>query len=148
MNTISEGARSAVRIQRHLGNQTTTLWAEPLPFSPAVQLAARRSDLWAPVRSQSAAPLRNIKPARQTETPATVAKVKASAPRYSGCAPGMGCHQLKECADIQCPGHPLNNPPTKPATHILSKEQRQASAMFWRIYIGVAVFALLALWVG
>ena len=70
------------------------------------------------------------------------------APLTSTALPACGvngnCYRQTTCGDHYCPGHPVNNPPTKPARHHtepVAEIDYALRARFWRWYItGWAVF--------
>lgn len=121
MPASSEGHASAVRIQRQVGERTTGLWAEGVPFRVLSQ----------PRRVQ----------------PSTAAEPLLM---RTGCATGGACMGHPDCADTQCEGHPDNSDEQKafdlrgmdyidyhgPKT----PEDRALRAWVWRSYLaGVAL---------
>lgn len=117
----SEGHASAVRIQRQVGERTTGLWAEGVPFR---------------VLSQP----RRVQP---STTPEPLLM-------RTGCATGGACMGHPDCADTQCQGHPDNSDEQK-AFDLRgmdysdyhgpkSPEDRALRAWVWRSYLaGVAL---------
>lgn len=140
----SEGHASAVRIQRQLGERTTGLWAEGVPFRVLSQPRRVQPSTTAEpllMRTEES-PLRS--PDRRQETP--------SAPQRKpkGCATGGACMGHPDCADTQCQGHPGNSDEQK-AFDLRgmdysdyhgpkSPEDRALRAWVWRSYLaGVAL---------
>lgn len=117
----SEGHASAVRIQRQVGERTTGLWAEGVPFR---------------VLSQP----RRVQP---STTPEPLLM-------HTGCATGGACMGHPDCADTQCQGHPDQSDEQK-AFDLRgmdysdyhgpkSPEDRALRAWVWRSYLaGVAL---------
>ena len=117
----SEGHASAVRIQRQVGERTTGLWAEGVPF-----------------RAMSVP--RRVQP---STTPEPLLM-------RTGCATGGACMGHPDCADTQCQGHPDQSDEQK-AFDLRGKdysdyhgpkspEDRALRAWVWRSYLaGVAL---------
>lgn len=121
----SEGHASAVRIQRQVGERTTGLWAEGVPFRVLSQ----------PRRVQ----------------PSTTAEPLLM---RTGCATSGACMGHPDCADTQCEGHPDNTALARTPQGAELRELQDgyqvppserdpaAAALFWRVYIGGIVAAL------
>ena len=63
------------------------------------------------------------------------------------CGVGGNCYRQATCSDHYCNGHPVNNPPTKPARHCaepLVEVDRKLRAMVWRTYLGALAVAVAA----
>ena len=117
----SEGHASAVRIQRQVGERTTGLWAEGVPFR--VLSTPRR-----------------VQP---STTPEPLLM-------RTGCATGGACMGHPDCADTQCQDHPDQSDEQK-AFDLRGKdysdyhgpkspEDRALRAWVWRTYLaGVAL---------
>ena len=79
------------------------------------------------------------------------AAVPAHADKPS-CGNAGQCWRQSTCADHYCPGHPVNNPPTRPAMHTepdvpTSERAPAARAAVWRWYLGgLVVAAVLVGW--
>jgi hypothetical protein len=121
----SEGHASAVRIQRQVGERTTGLWAEGVPFRALSQ----------PRRVQ----------------PITPEPLLMRTDKPKGCATGTACMGHPDCADTKCQGHPDNSDEQK-AYDLrgkdysdyhgpISREDAALRAKVWRTYLaGLALF--------